>query len=131
MSEWLTVTEAADYLKVHRDTIYAYCEAAKLPWFDMPAGKGRRFRPQDLDAVLRPSGSLAAMVELGLERAAALGHEMANEGSSDKPGSETAFYRCRNCRQVFTVGYESGVDGPRGTMLRFIAATAHTNRCSG
>lgn len=54
MPDWLTVKEAAAYLKVHRDTIYSYCEAGRLPWYEMPAGKGRRFKREDLDSLLTP-----------------------------------------------------------------------------
>ena len=65
------------------------------------------------------------LVNLGLERSAARGHDMVNEGSSDKPRAESAVYKCRKCAAVFTVGYESG--SSRG--LQLIAATATTTDC--
>ena len=52
--EWLTVTEAAAYLRVHRTTIYAYCDRGLLPFYELRGGGGRRFRPEDLDALLEP-----------------------------------------------------------------------------
>ena len=65
------------------------------------------------------------LVDLGLERSAARGHDMVNEGSSDKPQAESAFYRCKRCAAAFTVGYESG--SSQG--LQLLAATATTTDC--
>ena len=75
------------------------------------------------------ASAFEALVELELERASAQGHRMANEGSSDKPGAETAFYLCQLCPAVFTVGYESSVDASRSSALRVIAATAAETPC--
>lgn len=47
--EWLTTTEAAKYLKVGKRTLYDYCAKGILPWYDMPMGRGRRFKREDLD----------------------------------------------------------------------------------
>lgn len=52
--DWLTVQEAAAYLKVERSTIYRYCELAVLPYFVLKTGGGRRFKREDLDALLEP-----------------------------------------------------------------------------
>ena len=51
--EWLTITEAAAYLKVNRKTIYNYMTAGRLPYFELETGGGRRIRREDLDALLR------------------------------------------------------------------------------
>ncbi len=49
--EWLTTAEAAKYLKVSRRTLYDYCAKGLLPWYEMPMGRGRRFKREDLDKV--------------------------------------------------------------------------------
>ena len=54
--DWLTVNEAAAYLKVERSTIYRYCELGLLPFFELKTGGGRRFKREDLDALLEPGG---------------------------------------------------------------------------
>ena len=68
------------------------------------------------------------LVDLAKGRASMRGHDMVNEGSSDKPRAESAFYRCRRCGAVFTVGYESG---DRRGQLKIIADTATTSPCQG
>jgi excisionase family DNA binding protein len=52
MPDWLTVREAALYLKVDRTTIYRYCDLGLLPFFELKTGRGRRFKREDLDALL-------------------------------------------------------------------------------
>ncbi len=52
MPDWLTAREAAAYLKVDRTTIYRYCGQGLLAFYDLKTGGGRRFRRQDLDALL-------------------------------------------------------------------------------
>ena len=54
--DWLTVNEAAAYLKVERSTVYRYCELGLLPYFELKTGGGRRFKREDLDALLEPGG---------------------------------------------------------------------------
>jgi excisionase family DNA binding protein len=46
----LTVTEAADYLRVSKSAIYSWVEKGRLPC--LRAGSGLRFRLSDLDAWL-------------------------------------------------------------------------------
>lgn len=60
VTEWLTVNEAAAYLRVHRTTIYQWCEEGSLPYFELRPGGGRRIRREDLDGLLKPApfGSL-------------------------------------------------------------------------
>lgn len=51
--EWMTVKQAMAYLKVSRDTIYEYSRRGWLPYYELPSGKGRRFKRSDLDALLK------------------------------------------------------------------------------
>lgn len=56
LPEWLTVDQAAKYLKVHRTTIYDLCDRGVLPYFELKGARGRRFKREDLDALLEPGG---------------------------------------------------------------------------
>ena len=51
--EWLTVAEAADYLRVSRDTIYRWAKQGKLPLYKV-GGTATRIRKSDLDTLARP-----------------------------------------------------------------------------
>ena len=51
--EWFTVEEAAEYLRVSRRTIYKLIQEGKLPALQIGKERGRRFRIEDLDKVLR------------------------------------------------------------------------------
>lgn len=51
--EWLTVAEAAEYLRVSRDTIYRWAKQGKLQLYKV-GGKATRLRKTDLDALARP-----------------------------------------------------------------------------
>lgn len=50
--EWYTPAEAAEYLRVTRQTIYNYMEQGLLPYYELKSGRGRRLRRADLDALL-------------------------------------------------------------------------------
>lgn len=56
LPEWLTVDEAAKYLKVHRTTIYDLCDRGVLPYYELKGARGRRFKREDLDSLLEPGG---------------------------------------------------------------------------
>jgi excisionase family DNA binding protein len=56
MPEWLTVTEAMAYLKVSRRTLSRWCELGRLRFYELESGGGRRFKREDLDALLKPGG---------------------------------------------------------------------------
>jgi excisionase family DNA binding protein len=56
LPDWLTVDEAAKYLKVHRTTIYDLCDRGALPYFELRGARGRRFKREDLDSLLEPGG---------------------------------------------------------------------------
>lgn len=51
--EWLTPGEAAKYLKVDRTTIYRWCDAGLVRFYALRSGRGRRFKREDLDALLK------------------------------------------------------------------------------
>lgn len=52
--EWLTVAEAAEYLRVSRDTIYRWAKQGKLVLYKV-AGTATRVRRSDLDALAQPA----------------------------------------------------------------------------
>jgi excisionase family DNA binding protein len=51
---WFTVTEAASYIRVTRQTIYRYMDDGALKYYVLKSGGGRRLRKSDLDALLEP-----------------------------------------------------------------------------
>jgi excisionase family DNA binding protein len=52
--EWLTLNEAAAYLKVSRVAIYRFCDSDQLRYYEIKGHRGRRFRRKDLDSLLSP-----------------------------------------------------------------------------
>jgi excisionase family DNA binding protein len=64
MSEdvWLTVQEAAKYLKVTRQTLYVYMAEGLLPFWELKGKRGRRLRREDLDSLFerRVGGSVGS-----------------------------------------------------------------------
>lgn len=52
--EWMTLEEAAAYLKVSKPTIYRYCDQGALPFYKLAGTGQRRFKRGDLDALLQP-----------------------------------------------------------------------------
>lgn len=56
---WLTLEEAADYLRISKPSAYRFMQEGSLPYYRI-AGTGlRRFRREDLDAMMLP-GTIAA-----------------------------------------------------------------------
>ncbi len=53
---WLTHSEAADYLRVSRNTLYRWAEAGALKYHEGPGGH-RRYRVQDCDDALAAAGA--------------------------------------------------------------------------
>lgn len=51
---WMTVEEAMAYLKVSRPTLYRFMENGKLKYYKLAGTGTRRFRREDLDALLEP-----------------------------------------------------------------------------
>src|ERR1700682_1073409 len=77
MPEWLNLDQAAAYLKISTQTLYRWVEDGRLVAYELPSGRGRRFKREDLDSLLTPSGrGVKALVELGIAEASARGHEM-------------------------------------------------------
>jgi len=62
-SEWLTVTEAANYLKVKPRTLLLWVRQGKMKAFALSGTKRRvwRFRQRDLDAALLESSVLPSI----------------------------------------------------------------------
>jgi len=52
--EWLTLAEAAQYLKVSKPTIYRLCSEGQLPFYKLAGSGARRFKTADLNALLTP-----------------------------------------------------------------------------
>ena len=55
MSEWLTVPEAAKYLKVSRPTIFRWMRTGQLSFYKF--GRATRFRRDELDRIAQRSTS--------------------------------------------------------------------------
>ena len=51
---WMTLDEAAGYLRVSKPTIYRLCTEDKLPFYKLAGTGARRFKRADLDALLKP-----------------------------------------------------------------------------
>ena len=52
--EWLTLAQAAAYLKVSKPTLYRFCSEGCLPFYKLAGTGQRRFKRSDLDALLTP-----------------------------------------------------------------------------
>lgn len=50
--EWFKATEAAEFVRVNRSTIYRMARAGQLRYHVLPGGVGRRFHRNDLEAAL-------------------------------------------------------------------------------
>ena len=53
VAELMTVKEAAAYLKVSRMTLYTLMSTGRLRWVEVEGVRGRRFRREDLDRLVR------------------------------------------------------------------------------
>ena len=60
---WLTLDEAAKYLKVSKPSIYRFCAEGRLPFFKLAGTGARRFKRADLDALLEPGRARALVAE--------------------------------------------------------------------
>jgi len=62
--EWMTLAEAAAYLKLSKPSIYRFTSEGRLPFYKLAGAGSRRFKRSDLDALLErgqpPSGKVAA-----------------------------------------------------------------------
>ena len=52
--EWLTLDEAASYLKLSKPSVYRLCAEGRLPFFKLAGTGARRFKRADLDALFEP-----------------------------------------------------------------------------
>ena len=52
MPEWVTLDEAASYLKISKPTLYRWIAEDRVRSYDLPAGRGRRMKREDLDDLL-------------------------------------------------------------------------------
>jgi excisionase family DNA binding protein len=128
MPEWLTLEEATAYLRVSRQTLYRWVQEGRLVAYELPSGRGRRLRREDLDDLLTPSGARQVLVDRGVSRASALGHEMEQVTSSEN----TAFFRCRRCGESFTVGFPDIIERREsGGSLQLFAASVLKVPCPG
>jgi excisionase family DNA binding protein len=51
---WMTLAEAASYLRVSKPTVYRLCSAKQLRYYKLAGTGARRFRKADLDALMTP-----------------------------------------------------------------------------
>ncbi len=51
---WLTVNEAAAYLRLHRATFYRHYSEGQIPGYRLFGSGALRFKQEDLDALLVP-----------------------------------------------------------------------------
>ena len=75
--EWLTLEEAAAYLKVAKPTIYRFCSEGCLPFYKLAGTGQRRFKRADLDALFvpgRPTRKAEPQEEPGGQASVASGH---------------------------------------------------------
>lgn len=52
--EWLTLDEAARYLKLAKSSLYRLTSEKKLRFYKVAGVGGRRFKKSDLDALMEP-----------------------------------------------------------------------------
>jgi excisionase family DNA binding protein len=53
-TEWYTVAEACEYLRVSNTTLYEYMKTKRLPFYYLAGTRHRRIKKSDLDALLEP-----------------------------------------------------------------------------
>lgn len=63
---WLTIEEAAEYLRVSRRTIYRWVHDGLLPGYRAGPRGPWRFRQEDLDGLMRRAGTEEAGEELAV-----------------------------------------------------------------
>jgi len=94
--EWLTVAEAADYLRVSRDTIYRWARQGKLTLYKL--GKLTRLKRSELDDLIIPKEE----AELGVDPWTAL----SQEAFSDWDNPEDAIYD--RWEELYSHGLQKG-----------------------
>jgi len=72
--------------------------------------------------------TLKQLVDRGFKKATALGHEMELVTSN----VDSAFYRCKVCRQTFAVGHDVQIGSRHGKRpLKLTSAAVLSIRCPG
>ena len=56
VQQWFTVEQAARYLQVSKAAVYKWIREGLLVYYELPSGRGRRFRREDLDRLLQRRG---------------------------------------------------------------------------
>jgi excisionase family DNA binding protein len=56
--QWFTVEQAARYLQVGKGAIYKWVRQGLVDYYELPSGRGRRFRREDLDRLLQRRGGV-------------------------------------------------------------------------
>ncbi len=56
MNEYLTLDEASQLLRRHKESIRRYVAAGRLRAYEIPGLRGKRFRRADIEALLQPVG---------------------------------------------------------------------------
>jgi excisionase family DNA binding protein len=54
--QWFTIEQAAEYLQVSKAAVYKWVRQGLLAYYELPSGRGRRFRRDDLDHLLQRRG---------------------------------------------------------------------------
>lgn len=54
MPRWMTAKEAMEYLRVSKATFFRLVKAGKIPAYALSGTDERRYREEDLDALLTP-----------------------------------------------------------------------------
>lgn len=52
---WLTVKEAAEYLRVSKATLYRMIADGRVKAYEIPGSSRKRFKREELDALLAPA----------------------------------------------------------------------------
>jgi excisionase family DNA binding protein len=116
------------YLRISKQTLYRWVQEGRLIAYELPSGRGRRLKREDLDQLMTPSGVRDVLVAKGIAQASTLGHEMEHVISSDN----TAFYQCQDCGESFTVGFpDSAGRREARSPMQLLSATVLRTPCSG
>lgn len=101
-SKWMTVKEAASYLKISQMTLFRWMKSGKVTHYKL--GNSVRFTKEDLDktADVKPAKKSAGTVVEGAQEASS---EVGEASSASLNSSKTGEERCQMC------GHDQLVDG--------------------
>jgi excisionase family DNA binding protein len=63
--QWFTLEQAAGHLQVSKAAIYKWIREGRLAYYELPSGRGRRVRREDLDGLLQRRGGVKAREDAG------------------------------------------------------------------